>query len=448
MKTATGRGAVLTGIPTRITDPFGPDARWTGLSATVLTLCFLINGMDGANVMAMSYLAPVIARDWHLSSTVLGFVFSSLLVGMGIGGLFIAPLADRYGRRNLVLICLLLMATGMILTGIAQSIVAFAISRAIVGLGIGTVLACMSALVYEFAPARNRSAAVAFLQAGYPIAAAISGFVTVWALGHFSWRSIMIFAGVVTLACFPVTFALLPESVGFLLHAQPRNALDIVNRIRQRMHAVPLDSLPELSEAAPPRAHLSVLLSSHLRRNTLLLWSAIFCGFFVLYSVISWIPRLAIEAGLDTNSGIVAGAIYNGGAFAGTFAISLLTRRADLRMLVFFFLLAAAVFLMIYGHTPAPAALVLANSFAVGVTLQGGFNGIYPLASSVYPVRVRSTGIGCGIGIGRAGAIAGPLVTGYLLSTRVELSVLFLILAAPLTIASISCLVLERASAD
>ena len=175
------------------TQAIEPGARWTSLSVTVVALCFLLNGIDGANVFAVSYLAPIVARDWNLSSGVLGVVFSSLLAGMGVGGLFLAPLADRFGRRRMVLVSLALMAAGMILTSVSSGVVGFAIARGIVGLGIGTVLACMTALVYEFSPASSRSAAVGLLQAGYPIAAAASGFATAWAVQHYSWRAVMLF---------------------------------------------------------------------------------------------------------------------------------------------------------------------------------------------------------------------------------------------------------------
>ena len=416
-----------------------PGTRWTLLAATVVVLCFIVNGIDGANVFAVSYLAPIVARDWSLSAGVLGVVFSSLLAGMGVGGLFLAPMADRFGRRRMVLVSLLLMAAGMILTGLSNSIVGFALARAVVGLGIGTVLACMTALVYEFAPARNRSAAVGLLQAGYPIAAAGSGFATAWAVQHYSWRQVLLFSGFCTLAFFPVVFALLPESMGFLLHARPRGALERINKIRLRLGAEPLAALPEKQEEGKKRTYLSELLGLKLRRNTLLLWSAIFCGFVVLYAVISWIPRLAIEAGLSTNAGIVAGAVYNGGAFAGTTALSILTGRVKLQRLILVFLVLAAVCLVVFGLIPAWAPLVLAVAFLIGVTLQGGFNGIYPLSTQVYPLRVRSSGIGTAIGIGRVGAILGPLITGYMLDIHAPLAVVFLVLAAPALVAAMCC---------
>jgi len=425
-----------------------PGARWTALSLTVVILCFILNGIDGANVFAVSYLAPIVARDWRLSPAMLGVVFSSLLAGMGVGGLFLAPLADRFGRRTMVLVSLLLMAGGMILTSLSTWVGGFAFARAIVGLGIGTVLACMTALVYEFSPAGSRRAAVGLLQAGYPIAAAASGFATAWAVQHYSWRAVMLFSGLCTLAFFPVLFVLLPESVGFLLHAQPEGALKRINKIRLRLGAEPLAELPERIEEGRRRSHLSELLGSGLRRNTLLLWAAIFCGFVVLYAVISWIPRLAIEAGLNTSAGIVAGAIYNGGAFAGTFALSILTKIANLQRLILFFLLSAAVCLVAFGLVPAYAPVVLLVAFLIGVTLQGGFNGMYPLASEVYPLRVRSSGIGTAIGIGRAGAIAGPLMTGYMLEAHAKLPVVFVVLAIPAVVAACCSFAIRIAKAE
>ena len=197
-----------------------PAGRWSSLSLLTVALCFLINAVDGMNVFLLSYLAPSVAADWHLSSTTLGEVFSAGLAGMAIGGLLIAPLGDRLGRRPLILASLLTMSLGMILSGYAPSVLALILARVIVGIGIGTVLACMTALVAEFAPAHRRSFAVGLLQGGYPVGATITGFVTAWAIAFHSWRFILLASGFGSLALFPVTFLLLPESASFLLHIQ------------------------------------------------------------------------------------------------------------------------------------------------------------------------------------------------------------------------------------
>ncbi len=409
---------------------------WTGLSVLVVGLCFLINAVDGMNVLLVSYLAPMMAKDWGLSSTTLGAVFSAGLVGMAIGGLVLAPFGDRYGRRPLILGSLLLMSVGMVGSGFARSVAELLGARVIVGMGIGTALACMTALVAEFAPARRRNFAVGLLQGGYPIGATATGFVTAWAVGSHSWRSILLFSGFGSLAFFPLVFLLLPESISFLLHAQPKNALEKLNRIRRRLNTTALEALPKLEQADERKGVLRTLLGERLRHDTLLLWCAIFFGFMVLYSIVSWIPKLAIDAGLNPRAGIYAGSVYNIGAFVGTVALARLAEVLGLKPLIGTFLLAAAVLLIVFGGVPMPVAGVLLTAFAIGVTLQGGFNGIYPLSACVYPVRVRSSGLGWAMGVGRAGAVIGPLLSGYILSLHVPLVVLFVVLAVPLVIAS------------
>jgi benzoate transport len=418
-------------------DPLGPDARWAPLSITVFLLCFLINGIDGANVMLMSYLAPLVAKDWNLGPQILGVVFSSLLCGMGFGGLLLAPLADRYGRRTLVLASLLLMSVGMICSGLSKTVFLFAISRFVVGVGFGAVIACMTALVAEFAPERNRSLAVGLLQAGYPIGAMISGFTTAWAITHFTWKFMFLSSGIGTFVFFLISLALLPESIGFLMRSQRASALAQINGIRQRLKALPLEKLPLAHTEIRSSNTIRALLSPELRRNTLLLWGAVFSGFMVLYTVISWIPKFAIDAGLNAQSGIIAGAFYNIGAFSGTAGLSILSKHFQLRQLISLFLASAAILLVIFGGISMPVAMVLFMAFAIGVSIQGGFNGLYPLATYVYPVEVRSSGIGSATGIGRVGAFLGPLMAGYLLSLHIASVLLFLALAVPAVIAAV-----------
>lgn len=410
---------------------------WVRLSVLAVGLCFFINAIDGMNVLLMSYLAPSLAKEWGLASTTLGIVFSSALVGMAIGGLCIAPLGDRLGRRPLILAALFLMSAGMVASGFSANVTQLIVARTAVGIGIGTVLACMAALVAEFAPPRRRNFAVGLLQGGYPIGATATGFLTAWALTNHSWRSILLFSGFGSLAFFPLVYWLLPESASFLTHAQPRNALQRINRIRRELKISPLQALPATAKAEGRPGVLPALLSKQLRHDTLLLWGAVFFGFIVLYSIVSWIPKLAIDAGLDPKSSIYAGAIYNLGAFAGTVLLSGLANRAGLKPLIVGFLLAAAALLILFGGVVMPVGAVLGTAFAIGVTLQGGFNGLYPLSACVYPVRMRSSGLGWAMGIGRAGAVIGPLLSGYILSLHLPLVVLFATLAVPLVIAAL-----------
>ncbi len=425
---------------------FGDVNAWTRLSILVAGLCFIINAVDGMNVLLLSYLAPSVSRDWGLSPTTLGEVFSAGLVGMAIGGIIVAPLGDRFGRRPLILGSLLMMSAGMILSGFAANVVHLLVARVVVGIGIGTVLACMAALVAEFAPPQKRNFAVGVLQAGYPIGATITGFLTAWAIAHYTWRGIFLFSGLCSFIFFPLAFALLPESPSFLMHVKRVGALEQLNSIRLRLNMPPLDALPAADGREHRKGVLTTLLGKRLRHDTVLLWCAIFFGFMVLYSIVSWIPKLAIDAGLDPKAGIYAGSIYNIGAFIGTVLLARVAEIAGLKPLITGFLLAASALLVLFGGVPMPVAAVLLTSFAIGVTLQGGFNGIYPLSTCIYPVQVRSSGLGWAMGVGRAGAVIGPMLAGYILSLHLPQIVLFLTLAVPLVIAAVCAASIRQAT--
>ncbi|MEY4763121.1 MAG: hypothetical protein RLZZ200_2977 [Pseudomonadota bacterium] len=386
------------------------NGTWTATAVRVVALCFVLNMIDGLDVLLLSYLAPAIGAAWQLPATALGIVFSAGLAGMALGGLLVAPLADRFGRRRLILVALTLMTLGMAGCALSRGVLDLVIARVVVGTGIGTALACMAALVAEFAPPRGRHFAVGVIQAGYPIGATITGFVTAWALGVAHWSQLFLAGAALSALLLPLLALGLPESTAL------RN---------------------EAAVTASPGQVLGDLLAPVRRANTLRLWLAAFAAFMTLYFIVSWIPRLAIEAGLDARHGIYAGAIYNIGAFAGTTGLAWFAGRFPLKRLITGFLLASAVLLIAFGalRLPVPAELLLA--FAIGVTLQGGFNGLYPLAASLYPAERRSAGLGWAMGIGRAGAVIGPLLGGYILAREVPLVLLFAVFALPVVVSAI-----------
>jgi MFS family permease len=193
---------------------------------------------------------------------------------------------------------------------------------------------------------------------------------------------------------------------------------------------------------------VGALFGRDFRRATLLLWGAVFCGLMVLYFIVSWIPKLAIEAGLSETNGIYAGALYNLGAFVGTTAMSLLAVRVPLGRLVPAMLACAAVAMLVFAGFSMSVGLTLFVAFLIGVLLQGGYNGVWPLAASVYPAPCRATGIGWAIGIGRSGAVMGPLLGGYLMAAGVTLPVLFLSYCIPLLACAACAFLVPRSSPE
>lgn len=409
--------------PQPVQAPSRQHGSWTGLQLLVVALCVAVNMLDGMDVLAMSYVAPTLQAEWHMGSERMGLIFSAAIAGMALGSLVIAPLADRYGRRPLVLASLALSSCAMLLSGLADNAAQLMVLRALVGIGIGSVLPTMAALVAEYAPEANRTFSVCLLYAGYPLGAMLAGFVGTWAIPLHGWRAMLVGVGAVSLATCPLLWALLPESTQY-----------------QRLRGMDLPGASgTASEPGPWQGETGIrgLFSEGRAPGTLLLWSATISGFMALWFVISWTPKLAQIAGLDGAQGILAGTLFNVGALLGTIALGWLSRKLPLHRLIALFLLPAALAMTALGALRMPAMSFLVTVLAMGILLQGGFNGIYPLAARLYPAAVRSTGIGWATGMGRIGAVVGPALGGMLIETQVSLWMICTVFAAPAALAGL-----------
>jgi MFS transporter, AAHS family, 4-hydroxybenzoate transporter len=392
-------------------------ASWTRQGAMIVALCFLINMVDGMDVNIMTFVRQSLQDDWKVADALMGSVFSAGLLGMGLGALLIAPLADKFGRKRIIMAALALMSLGMITCGYVGSLSALVAARVVVGMGIGTVLAAMAALASESAPAKDQNLAVGVVQAGFPLAAVFTGFAVAALLKHYHWQDLLLWAGWLTVIMLPVAWWILPDH-------------------------------DAVAAEEAPRVRVGELFLSGLRHRTLWLWAAIFFGLMVLYFILSWITKLSIQAGLSETNSIYAGAIYNFGAFCGTMAMSWLAVRVPLGKLIPALLVSAAVTMMLFATIPLTLTLALVLAFIIGVTLQGGYNGVWPLAASVYPSRCRATGIGIAMGIGRSGAVVGPWMGGLFIAAKAPLWALFAAYCVPLLICALAAFVIGRFNTD
>ena len=222
----------------------------------MIGLCCLINMLDGLDVLAISFAAPPIAMEWQLQPTALGIVFSTGLIGMALGSMFIAPLTDRIGRRAMILLCLLVIGLAMIGTGLVRTVNELLIARAVTGLGIGAILASLTSMVAEYTPDRHRNLTVSILQAGYPVGGTIGGFLGAWLIPEYGWRAIFFVGAGLGLAMLPLVYLLLPESLQFLEQKRPVDALTRINRVLVRMGRAPLATLGALPPGPSRRACL------------------------------------------------------------------------------------------------------------------------------------------------------------------------------------------------
>lgn len=374
--------------------------------------CIALLALDGFDVLSISFAAPGIAGEWGINRAELGIVLSMELVGMGVGSIVLGSIADSYGRRPTILACLVLTAIGMFFTASAQSMTDLLIHRFYTGLGIGGVLAAVNAMTAEFANRRNRNMCVMLMAAGYPLGVTIGGSIASYLLIDNSWRSIFYFGAVATALAVPLTWFLMPESIGFLSHKGGPTALDRINQTLRRMGKDTIDTLPAHAEQA--KTSLMELFRPNLLLITLVLTIAYFLHIMTLYFILKWIPKIVFDMGFEAS---LAGSVLvwaNIGGLSGSVLLSLLSHRFPVKNMLFGVLGVSAVVVAIFGIGYDSLQQLSMIAAAVGFFVNAGVVGLYALFAESFPTNVRAGGTGFVIGVGRAGAAISPILAGYM----------------------------------
>jgi MFS family permease len=384
---------------------------------STIIICFLMNMLDGMDVMVVSYAAPNVSKDWSISAQSLGIVFSAGLLGMSIGAMFLAPRADKIGRKAMILLCNILMGISVFSTSWANSVEMLTFFRVISGIGIGGMLASTATLTAENAPSNTKDFWVSFVMAGYPIGAVLSGLAAASIIPQYGWQAMFKIAGVISVISLPIVFFFLKESVEFL-------------------HKSHIKKSPAVG----------ALLVNQYKKPTIILWTAIFMAFATLYFLTTWIPKLASATGLSVELAIYAGTIFNLGAFCGIISQGYLSGKFGLQKTIFSYLLLTALVMLMFGFFKG-SIVVLFLFGLIGFGIQGGFVGMYSLAARLYPTEIRATGVGWAVGAGRIGAIVGPLLGGILIGAGLSMATNFIIFALPTAIGGIVTLYISTKEA-
>lgn len=408
----------------------------------IIALCVLFNMVDGFDITAMAIVASGVAADLDLSPDRLGLTFSFALAGMMAGAMGLAPLSDIIGRRKLIIASLLLVGVSIMLTANASTLAEFIALRFISGLGGGALLASQATLAAEYSPEKYRALAVTVVTAGYPAGAMMTSVIGGFVMPDHGWRGMFWFGGFATLAMAVVALALLPESLKYLFERRPAGALGRANAILISLGKTPVDALPAVKARGTADKHsmagnLKLLLSDEHRGATLILWATFFMCFGTLYFLMSWIPRLMEQSGFSAEDGRNAFFLFNLSAIIGVFVLGFLATRWQLSRLVSSFLLLSAISMVAFAAAPRNLDVLLAITFVMGFLQQGGFMGLYAVAAKLYPTRIRSTGIGWAIGLGRFGAVVGPAAAGYLIAAGLDMSMNYYVFAVPMAIGGI-----------
>lgn len=410
----------------------------------LLLTCAAVLILDGFDTTAIGFVAPSLAKEWGLTKGTLGPVFSAGLFGLMIGALVFGPLADRIGRKKIIIFSTLAFGIGALVTACVQDINALLAIRFLTGLGLGGAMPNTVAMTSEFSPHRRRATMVMIMFCGFSVGAALGGLLAAALIPKFGWRSVFIVGGVAPLLLVPILALKLPESVRFLALTRRANerVAQLLGLINPKVVFAPGTQfvVHEPRLAGIPVLHL---FKEKRAQVTLLLWVVFFMSLLDLYFLTNWLPTVLNDLGASVSQAAVIGSMLQVGGVVGTFALGSVIDRFSFRALALVYFIAVFAVGAI-GQFEHSVVFVTTAIFAAGFCMVGGQIAANALAATFYPTSIRATGVGWALGIGRIGSIVGPLVGGALLAAKWSTGSVFMAAATAALCAALAALCLSR----
>lgn len=405
----------------------------------VLVLCFLVMFLDGYDTAVAAFVAPVLSKAWSLEPAAMKPVLASVLFGVAFGALAAGPLADRFGRRGVLIVSVALFGLFSLISPLAQSVPQLAWLRFATGLGLGATMSNAATLTAEYAPARHRSVMVAVLFAGFTLGSASGGILGGYMIPALGWESAFIVGGIAPLVLAVVMVFALPESLKYLslkTQAAPR-VRKLLGRIERR------GVIAEDAEIISPdgngsgKASIKAMFRRDLLLGTLCLWATFFFGLLVIFLLRSWLPTLVTLSGESIQRAAFLAALFDVGGTVGAFGVAWLVDRLRNDGVVAVTYLIAAVMIYLFSQWLGNIALLATGILVLGFLLSGAQATVPAIAAKFYPTEGRATGVAWVLGIGRFGGIAGALAGGTLLQLGWSFATILASLAVPCVIAAV-----------
>lgn len=383
----------------------------------VLILCVLVAVLDGFDTQIVGFLVTAMASTLNVAPQALAPVFAAGLFGLMLGALLLAPIADRVGRKKILVLSILLFGSFALLTAFVTTVPQLLIVRFLTGIGLGGAIPNLVALISEYSPRRYSRSAVTLLFCGMPLGAMLAGLTVNQLLATWGWQSLFLIGGVLPLIVAGAVVWRLPESVEFLSRKPGHhNTLRaIIKRLAPDLTELPAN-LGRTRPTATSSTSLSNLFKAGMWRRTLLLWLPYAMNLLILYFIMSWIPTLLVAAQAPLSMGIHAIILFSlGGVIGSVIQGWLMNRWGSVNVLTVEFMGYLTIVLAL-SQSPISLYSLFPAMLVLGVLVQGAQAGLNALAAELYPQAIRSTGIGWALGVGRVGSIAGPVCGGLMLA--------------------------------
>ena len=381
----------------------GNKSRWP------VWLCWLAMVLDGFDLVVLGTVIPTLIKSHELGFDAIGATFAATisLVGVGLGALFISPLSDRFGRRNLLVACVTWFSIFTIAVVFAPNVAWFSTFRLLAGLGLGACLPAALAYMNDYAPAGTAGKSTTRTMTGYHAGAIATAFLAIMVIP--SWRTMFVVGGLAGFALVPFLWFKLPETLPPVHHAD--NAPE-EERARFR----------DLGRRPYPLIAAGVAVAS-------------FMGLLLVYGLNTWLPQLMASAGYSLNAGLALLLVLNVGAVVGLLIAGVLADRHGTKRIVLLWFGLSAVFLAALSIQIQNEVVLYAAVFVTGVFVFSSQVLVYAWVSQLFPARLRGTALGFAAGVGRLGAILGPAVTGALVAAGIAYPWGFYVFAAAAVLA-------------
>ena len=387
--------------------------RLGALQIRVAILCALAQGFDGYDISAIGMAAPSLSHAWNVPPAAFASAFVMSNVGVMVGALASGPAGDRLGRKPVILTSLLFLGVFSFATAYAGSIPMLAFLRFMTGIGIGALMPSTVALTSDYAPDRLRATVTMWVFAGNPLGGFLGGQLIAALLPIFGWQVIFHIGGALPLLLFPVLLLWLPESPRFLLTRGRRSpaALRIFARMGIDPAAGPVQQI-DVARGNPIRA----LFADGYAMRTVLFWIMFFASLLSLYLIGFWLPTVLHLEGFSPAQAVFASSLYSAGGALSVLLLGPLATRLGTDRVLTACLACGVIVIAAVALAALPYLVLLATIFIMGVCVVGGQLGANGLSAAKYPARIRTTGVGWALGIGRLGGIFGPGLGGFLLA--------------------------------
>ncbi|MEO8015651.1 MAG: MFS transporter [Polaromonas sp.] len=421
------------------------DNKFSGYQWLIFGLCFFIVLLDGFDTAAIGFIAPSLINEWGVSKPALAPVLSAALFGLAAGALSAGPLADRLGRKRVLVGSVLVFGIACLGSAFAGDLTQLTALRFLTGIGLGAAMPNAVTLMSEYCPNQRRAMLTNAMFSGFPLGAAFGGFLASWMIPQFGWRSVLVLGGVTPLLLVVVMVLLLPESVRYMVaKGQP------VERIRAVLMQISATAqqaqsffMTETKASVEGQSGLGVVLSPAYRVGSLMLWLAYFMGLVIFYALINWMPILFREAGIAPKDATLIAALFPLGGVGAIFFGWLMDRFNGNKIIAVGYAL-TAVSIYAIGQVAGNVGMLVLVVFVAGTLMNTAQSSMPALAAGYYPTQGRATGVAWMLGIGRFGGIAGSFLVAELARRHLDFATIFMVIAVPGLIAAIALLVKQR----